>query len=73
MFIDLELVNELQDEGLTYHEIEEYVEDNGIWYTLEKLKEETEDNNLTLEDAMHDYYFTVIGNEIKFCFSENIF
>lgn len=67
MFIDFELVKELQNEGLTYREIEEYIEDNGIWYTLEELKKETENNSLTLEDVMHKYYFVTIKNEIKFC------
>lgn len=73
MFIDLELIKELQNKGLAYNEIEEYVEDNGIWFTLEEMRKEVGNRDLTLESCMRTFFFTVIKNKIKFCSPENIF
>ena len=39
----------------------------GIWYTLEEIKKEQEDETITLADCFTDFYYVVVENEIKFC------
>jgi len=43
------------------------VEKCGIWYTLEEIKKECEDETITLADCFADFYYVIIENEIKFC------
>ena len=43
------------------------VEKCGVWYTLEEIKKECEDETITLADCFADFYYVVTENEIKFC------
>lgn len=43
------------------------VEKCGIWYTLEEIKKEYEDETITLADCFADFYYIIIEDEIKFC------
>lgn len=64
-YIDNELV-EMFEERYDRDYLDE-VEKCGIWYTLEEVKKECEDETITLADCFADFYYVVVENEIKFC------
>ena len=64
-YIDNELV-EMFEERYDRDYLDE-VEKCGIWYTLEEVKKECEDETITLADCFADFYYVVTENEIKFC------
>lgn len=64
-YIDNELI-EMFEERYDRDYLDE-VEECGIWYTLEEIKKECEDETITLADCFADFYYVVTENEIKFC------
>lgn len=64
-YIDNELVK-MFEERYDRDYLDE-VEKCGIWYTLEEVKKECEDETITLADCFGDFYYVVTENEIKFC------
>lgn len=69
MYIDLALINDFEQSfgnmfGLA---VENMIENCGIWYSIEDIKMETDDFEMTLEDLCKDYYYIIEDNKIRFC------
>lgn len=48
-------------------DIQDAIEQCGVWYSIDGIRAEEEDFSLTLQEIITDYYFIVEGNTIKFC------
>lgn len=46
--------------------IKDIVESCGIWYSIDGIRAETEEFDMSLEDAFRDYWFVIDDNKILF-------
>lgn len=67
MYIDGELIEYVKNLYGDSIDCEKIVENCGHWYTLDGLRAEEEDFDLTLEDALADSYFVIENNNIYIC------
>ncbi len=68
MYIDKCLIDDFHNEFgcCTDDKFKYCLENCGIWYTLEEIREEIEDEK-TLEELCTTYYYILDGNSFKFC------
>lgn len=52
--------------GLSDKFLKDIIESCGIWYSIDGLRAETEEFDMSLEDAFRDYWFVIEGNKILF-------
>lgn len=71
MYIDNELVQTFKKSYGDEYNIMEAIDENGVWYTLDEIKEEWENPDLTLEEIISACYLVVEDNEMFFCTPED--
>lgn len=52
--------------GLSDKILKDIMENCGVWYSIDGIRFETEEFNMSLEDAFRDYWFVIDGNKILF-------
>ncbi|MBR3209092.1 MAG: hypothetical protein IKF82_02370 [Bacilli bacterium] len=52
--------------GFNSERLEDIVNSCGVWYSLEGIRYETEDFDMTLEEALSEYWWVVIKDKISF-------
>lgn len=70
MYIDENLINTFRKRYGEKYNIEEAIEECGVWSTADGIRFEWEDFEATLEEIMDEYYFIVERNKIFFCSPE---
>ena len=68
MYIEPELIKvcgKYSQGRINNNNIEEFLNNNGVWYTLEGIKEDMEYEHL--EDVMSDTFFIIVKDKMKFC------
>ena len=72
MYIEEELWNWIErrcrraSEGLSSKFLRDIIESCGIWYSIDGIRAETEEFDMTLEDAFRNYWFVIENNKILF-------
>ena len=57
-------------EELTHKLLEDIMDSCGVWYSLDGVRAETEDFEMSLEEACKEYWFLIEGNKILFVNAE---
>lgn len=67
MYIDVALIDDFKKRYGYRHDLELFIENCGVWFpSIEKVREEWEEPDATLEEICSVYYFIVDGDNILF-------